>query len=846
MMLRRSYTLAIVWAAGSLAACTDDTEVFDRPIIQFAPASAMDCPQGGQVVLTGIDLDQDGILSGPEIASQEIICAGEPGDRGLPGTNALILTTPEPMGMNCADGGLRIDVGADDDADGILQAAEIEATTFACDGADGLDGLTSLVRTSPDVGAACETTGLVIEYGLDANGDGVLQDTEVSESEILCTGEVGFESIVITTDEPAGANCPIGGERIDQGLDADRSGNLEAAEIESTSYVCDPLRRLTRVSAEPGDTSVQCPDVGGTRIEIGDDVDNDGLLSDPEVQETTFVCAGVDGERSIVATTPEPAGANCSDGGVRIDSGVDTSQDGVLQPNEVTGTTYACNGVRGADGAGGSAVRVSAEPAGANCPVGGTRIEVGPDLNGNGALDDPEVASTSFACDGNQNSTLLEVNDEPAGANCANGGRRIDTGIDDDQDGILDAVEIDSTSFVCDTGSTAVPFAILTQSLPDSFSTVAYDQELAAFGGTGGSYSWRISAGALPPGLSIDGTGTPSTDITGTPDTPGTYSFTVEVTDFFGSTATRSFTVVISLPPCGPNLGLQVGNTPTTIIVDSTFSSATTGVAADTSSTGFVYFVNDGSTIDRFDKVTGVTEDVDALIPGFSALDTNYIYIDGQDIYVTSDDTFCTNDCIWRVSSDAGMTWSLDVLGDFTTLAPNDDFNGMVVYDNTIFAITDDTIEAELYSMPASAGPTTLPTLLGTFADLDECQGLAADDDYLYTLCDETSSGTIEGLVRIDRITFTYEIQQISPLSVTSATGGQLYADDFDGDGLADVIYLNGDSNNDYYVCEPTGPLPLFFNQLNAGGDDEGMGFDPANRVIWQIDEGTTNAFSLD
>jgi hypothetical protein len=52
----------------------------------------------------------------------------------------------------------------------------------------------------------------------------------------------------------------------------------------------------------------------------------------------------------------------------------------------------------GAPGAPGSLVSVVAEPAGANCSHGGQRIDVGPDANRSGALDASEVASSSYVC----------------------------------------------------------------------------------------------------------------------------------------------------------------------------------------------------------------------------------------------------------------------------------------------------------------------------------------------------------------------------------------------------------------------------------------------------------------
>jgi hypothetical protein len=48
-----------------------------------------------------------------------------------------------------------------------------------------------------------------------------------------------------------------------------------------------------------------------------------------------------------VEVTAEPPGSNCAAGGERVDVGVDTNGDGVLEPNEITQTVYLCNGAPG-------------------------------------------------------------------------------------------------------------------------------------------------------------------------------------------------------------------------------------------------------------------------------------------------------------------------------------------------------------------------------------------------------------------------------------------------------------------------------------------------------------------
>ncbi|MGF1511825.1 MAG: bifunctional metallophosphatase/5'-nucleotidase [Myxococcota bacterium] len=53
---------------------------------------------------------------------------------------------------------------------------------------------------------------------------------------------------------------------------------------------------------------------------------------------------GSDGLTSLVTQTPIEAGDDCATGGVRVDSGLDTNGDGVLDANEITSTNFVCNG----------------------------------------------------------------------------------------------------------------------------------------------------------------------------------------------------------------------------------------------------------------------------------------------------------------------------------------------------------------------------------------------------------------------------------------------------------------------------------------------------------------------
>lgn len=85
------------------------------------------------------------------------------------------------------------------------------------------------------------------------------------------------------------------------------------------------------------------------------------------------------------------------------------------------------------------------------------------------------------------------------------------------------------------------PLAISTSSLDNGQIGIIYSRTLKATGGSR-NYSWSISDGSLPAGLHMDAkTGI----ISGLPNTPGTASFTVQVSDGT-ATSTRSLSITIN------------------------------------------------------------------------------------------------------------------------------------------------------------------------------------------------------------------------------------------------------------------------------------------------------------
>ena len=190
--------------------------------------SSTSCITGGNTFEIGSDSNSDGVLDVSEVGITVDICngsqgpegpqgpAGADGSEGVAGTNgtngtngqdgaqgvagangtealnALVNSISESAGNNCANGGTRIDVGVDDNADGVLSATEIDQTQYVCNGGSSNNTLLTSV-TSVAVNLGCDAGGRVVSYGLD-NGDGsgtyangVLESGEVDASTTFCS-----------------------------------------------------------------------------------------------------------------------------------------------------------------------------------------------------------------------------------------------------------------------------------------------------------------------------------------------------------------------------------------------------------------------------------------------------------------------------------------------------------------------------------------------------------------------------------------------------------------------------------------------------------------------------------
>ncbi len=103
----------------------------------------------------------------------------------------------------------------------------------------------------------------------------------------------------------------------------------------------------------------------------------------------------------------------------------------------------------------------------------------------------------------------------------------------------VDDIQVSSlTCLPCTTS--CLPFSFTPSDLPSGQIGVAYSETITASNGTA-PYTYVISLGSLPSGLSMDSAG----NITGTPDTSGVYNFTVTATDSVACTGIKEYTIEI-------------------------------------------------------------------------------------------------------------------------------------------------------------------------------------------------------------------------------------------------------------------------------------------------------------
>jgi hypothetical protein len=240
---------------------------------------------------------------------------------------------------------------------------------YGCGGSDSNPNLgiaLAVVNSAPIT--ACPSGGITIQSGVDANGDQVLNSLEASNEQYICNGvngaigAVSLSPLISVNSELAGVNCSSGGSQVNVGLDINRNSILDHSEITSVSYVCNGYvgsngaNGVTGVVGATGSNgiagAVGATGSAGTNGTNGSDGTNgangnDGARGDIGLVGRT----GSDGHNSLVSIVSLAIGdANCPNGGLKINYGLDTDNDSILDVEEMSVARYTCNGTNGTNG----------------------------------------------------------------------------------------------------------------------------------------------------------------------------------------------------------------------------------------------------------------------------------------------------------------------------------------------------------------------------------------------------------------------------------------------------------------------------------------------------------------
>jgi hypothetical protein len=226
-----------------------------------------------------------------------------------------------PAGSVCTYGGKYINYGIDANGDGVLQDFETDfsKTVYACMGQPGKDGQNATISTRPATAEQCPNGGIVI----------IATDFRGTVFKVICNGEDGTNSVTVT-EEATPEECPNGGKAVISGIDSDGDGYPDT-DVTRSAYCngSDAVQYTQEATPE------ECP-YGGFVVIAGIDTDADNI-PDKDITKSAY-CNG-----SSTATTTEPATPEeCPYGGWVVISGTDSDGDG-YPDTDVTRGAY-CNG----------------------------------------------------------------------------------------------------------------------------------------------------------------------------------------------------------------------------------------------------------------------------------------------------------------------------------------------------------------------------------------------------------------------------------------------------------------------------------------------------------------------
>jgi len=130
-------------------------------------------------------------------------------------------------------------------------------------GEDGINGMSTLIATSPEPeGVNCPNSGTKIDAGLDVNGNGALDSEEIDSTDYICDGGSSINNMltsIVQTDDSL--ECTAGSKTIAHGLDNGDDSGIPANGIMETGEIDTRITECSKYS--PGIFAMQYPSEAG-------------------------------------------------------------------------------------------------------------------------------------------------------------------------------------------------------------------------------------------------------------------------------------------------------------------------------------------------------------------------------------------------------------------------------------------------------------------------------------------------------------------------------------------------------------------------------------------------------
>ena len=212
--------LALFLAAMAVPGCDDDDSPKTTFEVQHFVGVEGECTNGG----IRVDILEDNAV---KLDKRQYICNGRNGTAGKDGRDgkdggglSTLMVTSNDVGSSCANGGVRIDTGADANGNGALDSNEVTNSRYICNGTNGSDGSSASIQTSAFSGAKgkCTDGGIQIDILIDGAVDS-------SQTQYVCNGSGGQSGPICAADTEI--VCDAARPTIRKKCNADGSGWIE-------------------------------------------------------------------------------------------------------------------------------------------------------------------------------------------------------------------------------------------------------------------------------------------------------------------------------------------------------------------------------------------------------------------------------------------------------------------------------------------------------------------------------------------------------------------------------------------------------------------------------------------